>query len=375
MQEKEITNIHAEREKIIIKSSIIGIATNLLLSLFKAVIGLVSNSIAILLDSVNNLSDALSSIITIIGTKLSGKEPNIKHPLGYGRIEYLTTLLVAGLVLYAGITAGVESIKKIIHPETANYSIISLIIIAVAVVVKLLLGNYVKKQGKKAHSGALVASGEDARFDAILSLSVLASAIIYLLTGLSLEAYVGIIISVFIIKSGVEMMTDTLNDLLGKRTDAELAKKIKKLLSEEPEVRGAFDLLLHNYGPNKNYASVHLELPDTMTVEEVDNLTRKLQEKVFKATDVVLTGVGVYSYNTKNNKAAQIRDEVQKKVLAHEWAKQFHGFFVDTEKKEMRFDVVMSFDIPYKKGLKTIYEEIGKLYPDYHLKIAPDIDL
>lgn len=375
MQEKEITNIHAEREKIIIKSSIIGIATNLLLSLFKAVIGLVSNSIAILLDSVNNLSDALSSIITIIGTKLSGKEPNIKHPLGYGRIEYLTTLLVAALVLYAGITASVESIKKIIHPETANYSIISLIIIAVAVAVKLLLGNYVKKQGKKAHSGALIASGEDARFDAILSLSVLASAIIYLLTGLSLEAYVGIIISVFIIKSGVEMMTDTLNDLLGKRTDAELAKKIKKLLSEEPEVRGAFDLLLHNYGPNKNYASVHLELPDTMTVEEVDNLTRKLQEKVFKATDVVLTGVGVYSYNTKNNKAAQIRDEVQKKVLAHEWAKQIHGFFVDTEKKEMRFDVVMSFDIPYKKGLKTIYEEISKLYPDYDLKIAPDIDL
>ena len=150
------------RDKVIIRTSIIGILANVMLAAFKAVIGLASNSIAVILDAVNNLSDALSSIITIVGTKLAGKLPDKKHPLGYGRIEYLSAMIVSGIVLYAGITSAVESVKKIIHPEKPDYSVTSLVIIAVAVGVKIILGRFVKAQGEKVHSGSLIASGSDA---------------------------------------------------------------------------------------------------------------------------------------------------------------------------------------------------------------------
>lgn len=363
------------RNKVIVKTSVIGIVTNIFLVIFKATIGLLSNSIAVILDAVNNLFDALSSVITIIGTKLANKLPNKKHPLGYGRIEYMSAMLVSAIVLYAGITSVVESIKRIIHPEPSNYSIISLIIIAVAVVVKIVLGKYVKSQGKKVNSGALIASGADAMFDAILSASVLASAIIYFTTKVSLEAYVGVIISLVIIKAGIEMMMDTLNDILGKRADTETTKKIKQLLVEEPEVRGAYDLIIHNYGPNKNLASVHLELPDTMTVEQVDTLTRKLQSKVYHQTGVVIAGMGVYSYNTKNDESAKIQNTILETIMKHNWVLQMHGFYADITKKEIRFDVVMSFEIDAKEGLKILNDEVSKLYSDYRINIVLDVDV
>lgn len=363
------------RDKVIVKTSVIGIVTNIFLVIFKATIGLLSNSIAVILDAVNNLSDALSSVITIIGTKLANKLPNKKHPLGYGRIEYMSAMLVSAIVLYAGITSMVESVKRIFRPEAADYSIISLIIIAVAVIVKIVLGKYVKSQGKKVNSGALIASGADAMFDAILSASVLASAIIYFTTKVSLEAYVGVIISGVIIKAGIGMMSDTINDILGKRADAETTQKIKQLLVEEPEVRGAYDLIIHNYGPNKNLASVHLELPDTMTVEQVDTLTRKLQNKVYHETGVLIAGMGVYSYNTKNDESAKIQNTILETIMKHNWVLQMHGFYADIAKKEIRFDVVMSFEIDAKEGIKILNDEVTKFYPDYKINIVPDVDV
>ena len=372
---KDISEEIVIREKTIVRTSIIGIVTNLLLVGFKAFVGLMSNSIAIILDAVNNLSDALSSVVTIIGAKLGAKQPDKKHPLGYGRIEYLSSMIVAALVLYAGITSLVESIKKIIHPEAADYNTVSIIIISVAIIVKLILGLYVKKQGKKVNSGALVASGSDALFDAILSASVLASAIVYLVWGISLEAYVGVIIAGFIIKAGVEMMIETLNDIIGKREDAETTKELKRVVCEEESVLGAYDVTLFNYGPNRNYGSVHVELPDTLTVDDVDRITRKIQVDVYQKTGVILTGIGVYSYNTSNDEAAQMRNKVQETVLSHEWALQMHGFYADTEKKTARFDVVMSFDVDRKEALETMYKEICGMYPDYEIVIVPDVDV
>ena len=364
-----------DREHIIVRTSVIGIVANIFLAGFKAVIGVISNSIAVILDAVNNLSDALSSVITIIGAKLANKRPDKKHPMGYGRIEYLSALIVAAIVLYAGITSLVESVKKIIHPEAADYSIISLVIIAVAVLVKILLGRYVKAQGKKVDSHALIDSGADATFDAILSFSVLVSAIIFLTTGLSLEAYVGVAISVFIIKSGIEMIVETLNEILGQRADAETTRRIKAILTEEPEVRGAYDLILTNYGPDKNLGSVHLELPDTMTVEELDILTRKVQHRVYEETGVILTGIGAYSYNTQDDAVAEIRNTVQETVMSHDWALQMHGFYLDMAAKDMRFDVVTSFDVDPNESIRALTAELKKLYPDYNIYILPDVDV
>ena len=372
---KDISTEVAIREKTIVKTSVIGIITNLLLVGFKAFVGLMSNSIAIILDAVNNLSDALSSVVTIIGAKLGAKQPDKKHPLGYGRIEYLSSMIVAALVLYAGITSLVESIKKIIRPESADYSTVTLVILSVAIIAKLVLGLYVKKQGKKVNSGALVASGSDAMFDAILSASVLASAIVYLVWGVSLEAYVGVVIAGFIIKAGIEMMIETLNDIIGKREDAETTKELKRVVCEEESVLGAYDVTLFNYGPNKNYGSVHIELPDTLTVDEVDRITRRIQTNVFHKTGVILTGIGVYSHNTSNDEAAKMRNSIQKTVLSHEWALQMHGFYADTEKKTIRFDVVVSFDADRKEALETLCSEVTALYPEYEVLIVPDVDI
>ena len=363
------------RDKIIVRTSIVGILANIFLAAFKAAVGIISNSIAVVLDAVNNLSDALSSVITIVGTKLAGKLPDKKHPLGYGRIEYLSAMIVSAIVLYAGITALVESIKKIIHPEKADYSAVALIIIATAVVVKLALGRYVKAKGKEVNSSALVASGSDALFDAILSASVFASAVFFLVTGISLEAYVGVLISIMILKAGYEMLTDTLDDVLGRRADKEMTQQIRQILVQEPEVRGAYDLILNNYGPGKEYGSVHLELPDTMTVDQVDALTRRLEAKVYRATGVILIGVGVYSYNTKDDDAARMRNVVLETVLAYDWALQLHGFYADTKAKTMRFDVVMSFDIQPKEGLEILFRDMKRLFPDYTVQITPDVDV
>lgn len=374
-QNNDIAVLAVNREKTIVKTSIIGILTNLLLVGFKAFVGLVSNSIAVILDAVNNLSDALSSVVTIIGAKLGARQPDKKHPLGYGRIEYLSSMIVAALVLYAGITSVVESVKKIVTPEAADYSAVSVIIIAVAVAVKLILGIYVKKQGEKVNSGALTASGSDALFDAVLSGSVLASAAVYLIWGVSLEAYVGVIIAAFIIKAGIEMITETLSDIIGKREDAETVRELKEIICSEDEVLGAYDITLFNYGPNKNYGSVHIELPDTMSVDDVDRITRRIQVDVFRKTGVILTGIGVYSFNTSDDEAARMRNEVQKAVMMHEWALQMHGFYADTGNKTLRFDVVVSFDTDRKDAVETLYSEIGALYPEYELLIVPDTDV
>ena len=365
MEDKDFKKSIDDREKIIIKTSIIGIITNVFLAIFKASIGILSNSIAITLDAVNNLSDAMSSVITIIGAKLGSKKPDKKHPLGHGRIEYISSMLVAAIVLYAGITSMVESIKKIIKPELANYSTVSLIIIGVAIIVKLLLGSYVKIQGKKVNSSALVASGSDASFDAILSISVLASAVIFVVCDISLESYVGLIISIFIIKAGIDMMIE----------NPEISTKIKEILKAEKEVRGAYDLNLFNYGPEKYYGSVHLELPDTMTVYEVDMLTRKVQLEIYTKTGVIMTGIGVYSYNTKEDESAKIQNTIQNIVLSHEWALQIHGFYFDKQKNSISFDVVINFDIEHSDALKILKEEIGKTYPYYELQIVTDIDV
>ncbi len=364
-----------DRAAIIVRTSVVGIVTNASLAAAKAVVGIASNSIAITVDALNNFADAISSIVAIGGMHFAKKTPNKKHPLGYARSEYLSALIVAGLVLYAGITSAVESIKNIFEPETPNFGPAALTVIGVAIFVKAALGKYVKAQGKKVNSGALLASGSDALFDAVLSTSVLVTAIVYLVFDVTLEAYLGAVIGCFIIKSGIGMMRDALDEILGKRTDSKLTAKIKKLLTEEPAVRGAYDLVLHDYGPGKNLASVHVELPDSMSVKDADYLSRKLETRVYEETGVIITSVGIYSYNTKDDEAARIRDDVVERALAHDWALQVHGFYLDSATKSMRFDVVLSFDVAPQEGLEILQKEMNAAYPDYAVHIVTDVDI
>lgn len=363
------------RDKIIIRTSVIGIIANAFLAGFKAVIGLLSNSIAIVLDAVNNLSDTASSIITIVGTKLAGKPADRKHPFGHGRVEYLTALVIAVIVLYAGLTSLSESIKKIISPKTPKYTAVSMMIIGVAVVVKIVLGTFVKKTGEKVNSDSLVNSGKDAMLDSVISASTLIAAIVYITTKVSLEAWLGAVISIVIIKSGIDMLRETISQLLGERVDADLARNIKKTVREFPDVLGVYDLVLHNYGPDYYSGSLHIEIPDTYSADMIDVLNRAIAVAVFEKYHVILTAIGVYSMNTKSEKAAEVKTAIAKIVFSHEHVLQLHGFYLDEQLKNIRFDIIISFDEPDRNALyEHIKKDINEAYPDYTLEMVLDTD-
>ena len=363
------------REKTIVRTSVIGIAANVLLAAFKAAVGLMSHSIAIVLDAVNNISDAGSSLITIIGTKLAGREPDKKHPFGYGRIEYLSAMIISVIVLYAGITSLVESVRQIIHPETADYSAVSLVIVAVVVAVKVLLGRYVKGVGKRVKSDSLINSGEDATLDSVISASTLVAAAIFLLFHVSLEAWLGAAISLVIIKSGIEMLRNTISQILGERNDAELARSIRQTVTGFPDVQGAYDLVLNNYGPDTWNGSIHIEVPDTYSADRLDQLIREITVKVFREHHVVLTAIGVYSVNTKDEDVIRAREQVEKIALSHEYVRQLHGFYLLKEEKSIRFDLVISFDAKDRRAVYAeVVADVQKAFPEYTLHAAMDTD-
>ncbi len=374
---RQITETGADvsREKTIVRTSVIGIGANVLLAAFKAAVGLASHSIAIVLDAVNNISDAGSSLITIIGTKLAGREPDKKHPFGYGRIEYLSAMIIAVIVLYAGVTSLVESVRQIIRPETPDYSPAALIIVAVAVAVKILLGRYVKSVGKKVNSDALVNSGEDATLDSVISAATLVAAGVFLLFHVSLEAWLGAVISLVIIKSGIGMLRDTISQILGERNDAGLASAIRQTVLSFPDVSGAYDLVLNNYGPDTWNGSIHVEVPDTYSADRLDRLLREITVKVLREHRVILTAIGVYSVNTKDPEIMAARDRVREIVLSHEYARQIHGFYLVPEEKTMRFDVVVSLEAKDRRAVfGEVVADVQKAFPDYTLQAAMDTD-
>lgn len=363
------------RKKIIIKTSIIGIITNILLSTFKAIIGLMSSSIAIILDAINNLTDALSSIITIVGTKLAGKEPDKEHPFGHGRIEYLSALVISIIILYAGITSSIESIEKIIHPIVPNYKSLTLIILIIATITKIILGLYYKKTGKKVNSNSLINSGNDALLDSIISSSTILAALIYIITKISLEAYLGIIISIIIIKSGISMIKITISQILGERVESKITTAIKKTVSETNNVLGAFDLILNNYGPDIYIGSIHIEVEDTLTAAEIDKLTRLITNKVYQKHNVILTAIGIYSININDKETINIRKKIESIILEYKNILQLHGFYLDKKNKTIYFDIIFDIEDTNKKNTyNEIYNRIKKSYPRYKIIITMDID-
>ncbi len=366
-----------DREKKIVRTSVIGILANLVLVAGKALTGLATNSIAIILDAINNLTDALSSLITILGVKLAAKHPDRKHPFGYGRVEYLSSLAVAGLILYAGIESLLASMDKIIHPVTPVYSNVSLFILAMAVAVKLGLSFYVKKVGRDTNSSTLVASGMDAFNDAIISLSVFISALLFMATDLSIEAYVGLVIAIMILKSAFEMMRDTLDDILGKSAEKETIRELKAAIRNvDPRIQGAYDLMLHNYGPGHYVGSVHIAIPDTMTANEIDALIRRVNASIYETYGISLTGIGIYSINSENDLVTDMFQKVRSIVMGHDGVIQMHGFYVDTKQKTCSLDIVIAWDEEDREALfNHITNDIETAYPDYDFTVNMDIEI
>lgn len=357
------------REKTIIRTSVIGIILNIVLVVVKMVIGLITNSIAIILDAINNLSDALSSVITIIGTKLAGKAPDRKHPYGYGRIEYITSVIISFLVLFAGVTSAKESVVKIVKPEAAEYSYVSLLIIAIAVFVKFFMGQYMKGIGKKVDSGALIASGEDAKMDSVMSLATLLCAVVALVWGLSLEGWVGTLISIMIIKAGYEMLMESLNSIIGTRAEKELIMELKEKIKSHEGVHGAYDVVLHNYGPEKLIGSVHIEVDDDASAQDIHRISRGIIEDVYHSMGIILT-VGIYATNMTDPKSREIQTKMKEIIQKYPDVLQLHGFYLDG--KKVICDLVIDFSPQILAIRDAVIKESKEIFPEYDFSISID---
>ena len=370
--ERENGRMESNRSQKIIRTSVIGIIANVLLAAFKAAVGVLASSVAIVMDAVNNLSDALSSVITIVGTKLSERPADREHPFGFGRVEYFSAIIIAVLVLSAGITSLIESVKKIFNPTEPEYTTVTLIVIVVAIVVKLVLGQYVKRQGQQLKSDALIASGSDALFDAVITLATLVSAGIMLLWNVSLDGILGALISLVIIKAGIEMLASPVNELLGARISQELVHDIRQEVGAFDGVHGVFDIILHNYGPNVLIGSLHINVYDTMGAHEIHGLTRRISEQMFQRHGIIMT-VGVYAIATGENKRSQLQSSVMKTLAKHKDIVQVHGFYYFEKEHRISVDVVPDISVHDDAALSArLVEELQPLVPGEEISIVID---
>ena len=362
-----------DRNKTIIKYSFLGISVNIVLVILKTTVGLITNSIAVILDAINNLGDSLSSIVVIIGTKLSSKPADKEHPFGHGRIEYFASVIVAIIILLAGLDAIKESITKIINPTTPNYSFLSLVIITITILVKIFYGNYIQKVGKQVNSSSLIAAGTDAFMDSILSLSVLIAAIISILFNINLEAYLGVIISIIIIKTDYTILKETINSILGERTDTELITKLRDKINSYKEVEGTYDIILHNYGPTNHIGSAHIQIRNDMHASHIHKLTRQITSDIYNEFGIILT-IGIYASND-NGRYASIKKELNKIIKKYKEVIQLHGFYVDSSHKTISFDLIIDYECQNPNEIKDIIiKEIKEKYPKYEYFVIIDRD-
>ena len=366
------------REKAIVKTSIIGIIGNVLLVGFKAFVGIVANSVSIISDALNNFTDALSSIITLVGAKVANKKPDRNHPFGHGRFEYIASFLVALLILVAGGVAIYQSILSIIEyfrdGTMPDYSITSIIIISGAIVVKLAIAIFYRIQGKKYDSDALKASGMDALFDVLLSTATLIGAIVAYTTNFYVEGYLGIIIGGFIIRTGIEVLASSISSVLGKRLDREQVAAIMADITSVPGVLGAFDLIINNYGHNRYIGSVHVGVKDTLTAKEVQQIERQILNLMITKHNIVMT-VGIYAENNDNPFAVEVKKFVVDLIQSYPTVLQLHGFYFEETMKLINFDLVVSFDDKDPdKTISEIQKVLEEKYPDIRFYIQKDND-
>lgn len=357
------------RNNQITRVSIVGIGANALIATFKVIVGLLSNSVAVLLDAVNNVSDAMSSAITIIGVKLAGRKPDSKHPFGYGRVEYFSAILVAGIIFAAGASSMVESIKAIINPEPTSFTWASVAVIIVTIVAKLLLGRYFVARGKSLNSDALTASGMEASYDAVLSAATLLSAAVSIIWNINIDGFIGVVISGFIIKTGIEMLLDPLGKVVGKRLEGDLASAIKSKVNGEPGVLGAYDLILHDYGPDTAIGSIHIEVSDTLPSHQIQKICRRVSMLIYNEFKAKVT-VGIYVMNDTDTEVIAMRENIRQMAMSYEGVQQMHGFYVDEE--EIAFDIVVSFDHDAQVICHKLEEQIVAKYPGKIIRINID---
>lgn len=362
------------REGIISTTSVLGIITNALIAIGKVIVGLLASSIAIVSEGVNNASDALTSVLTLVGTKLARKHPDAKHPFGYGRIEYLTSLVISILILVTGIEMLINAVKLIFEPEELSITVLSLVIVAASAVIKFFLGIYTIRMGKKAESGALEAVGLDCRNDSFVSLVTILSAVVFLVFHVSIDAYVGILTSLLIIKAGLEILKDTLSELIGRPGEKDLAIQIYNEILKTEGVLGAADMMLHNYGPEAYSGSVNIELDHEKTVEEIYQTIHRLQLRIMHEYKVTMV-FGIYAVDNDHEEVRKLRKEIGQYVKNTEHVKSFHAIYLEPGTDRLYCDLIVDYDLKDWDALRTDFTDyMKKLYPDRELELTVETE-
>lgn len=345
-------------------SGLVGIVCNLFLSALKLIAGILTNSVAITADATNNISDAGSSVITLVGFRLSGKPADRDHPYGHARMEYISGLVISFLILLIGSEILKTSVKKIFSPEKSEFSLIAVIILAVSIALKLWMAYFNKKLGKELNSTALEATAQDSRNDALSTSAVLVSTIISKFTGFDLDGYMGAIVAVFILISGIMLVKETIGPLLGQAPSKEIYDTIKNKILTYENVLGVHDLMVHSYGPGCYFASAHVEMDAAIDVLICHDTTDKIERDILKENNVHLVvhldPTVLDSEETNELKAfvANIINDFDPEIT-------FHDFRVvyGNEHKNVLFDVVVPPAYKYKDNelsellAKKIHEE------------------
>lgn len=358
--------------------TVVGVVCNLLLFAMKLTAGIISGSVSIIADAFNNLSDTGSSLITIIGYKMSVKPADKEHPYGHGRIEYMSGFIVAVLITLVGAELLKSSIKKIFSPEIATIGPIGIVMLVISILVKLWMAYFNRKIGKAINSSGLIATSRDSLNDSISTLGVLIALIITRFTGVNIDPYAGIIIAGFILFSGIDTARKTIHPLLGEPADPELIKKIEDMVLSYEDFIGIHDLVVHTYGPGRVFASLHVEVPNNIDLvhchEQIDLCERQVSEKL--GIELV---IHMDPTVTDDEQVNQTRRLVTEKIKQIDSRLSIHDFrMVEGEQRtNLIFDVVVpvNYKTKHSELIEKIDRSVKEINPSYYCVISVDTNL
>ena len=354
-----------------------GIFLNVLLFAIKYTAGIISASIAMTADAFNNLSDAGSSLISVIGFKFAGKKPDPEHPFGHGRIEYVAGLLVSLAIILMGYEIVRDSFKKIIHPEEINFSYISVAILLAGILVKLYMSFYLRHYGKKIDSAVLCATATDALSDTISTAVVLLSALLFYFFGLRLDGYGGLVVGALIVFAGLKSAKETVNPLLGEPPTKEFIDKVESIVTSFDAIQGMHDLMVHNYGPGRLIISLHAEVPDDGNINELHDVIDNAEAKLSKELNCVAV-IHMDPVRVGDPFTDELKRMVKEIVLSIDEKMTIHDFRIVTgpSHTNLIFDVLVPYSLKLEdeEVIKRIKSEVFKKNKKYYCVVTVDRD-
>lgn len=363
------------REIKIIRTTFLGVILNMLIAASKIIIGMVSNSVAIVSDGANNATDTLSSIVTLIGLKLGSKRPDKAHPLGHGRFEYLSALAVSFIILITGVALLKNSISAIRDKSNPVMPLYMIAIIFITVLIKLILWKINSKTGKETNSEALIASGKDALSDSAASLITILSSLLSPFVSFSIDGFAGILVSLFILYGGINSLRITVSSILGERPEKKDVEKIREIIKKYPPLHGAYDVMIHQYGPEIRVGMCNVEVPSDATAEKIFDAMSDAQKEIYETMGLYLT-LGMYAVNDTDPTVIKMKEDildilkcVDKSVLS------IHGFHIHFKRMLVHFDVVVDFSLKDREDFeRRALDILSKCYRDYSFEFNIDPD-